>query len=100
MAYIPENSGSASVTWLNPWADLALHTTACGSRFTANSNFAETRLSGYADFGVTLSRKLQFGKYSMEGRFDILNIFDKQYEIVARYPMPGRSWRFTVEFNM
>lgn len=100
VAYIPENSGSASVTWLNPWADLALHTTACGSRFTANSNLAETRLSGYADFGVTLSRKLQFGKYSMEGRFDILNIFDKQYEIVARYPMPGRSWRFTVEFNM
>ena len=29
----------------------------------------------------------------------MLNMFDKQYDIVARYPMPGRSWKASVEFD-
>lgn len=100
LAYIPENSGSASLTWLNPWVDLAAHVTACGRRFSANSNIEESIIKSYSDFGISLTRKLTLGLCRMEGRLDIMNIFDKQYEIVARYPMPGRSWRVSVELEI
>lgn len=99
VAYIPRNSGSASLSWLNPWANVAVHTTATGERFTTSSNLPETRIAGFAEFGVGVFRTFQFRRVSIEGRLDLLNLFNKQYEIVARYPMPGRSWRVGIDFN-
>jgi len=100
VAYIPVNSGSASLSWVNPWTNVAIHTTACGPRYTTNYNLPETKIAGYFDTGITLFRRIDFGKKSVEGRFDIINIFDRQYEIVACYPMPVRSWKLSVEFNI
>ncbi len=99
VAYIPRNSGSTSLSWLNPWANIALHMTATGERFTTSSNLPESKIDGFAEFGLGLFRTFRFKRFEIEGRVDLLNLFNKQYEIVARYPMPGRSWRVGVDFN-
>ncbi|MDE6770457.1 MAG: TonB-dependent receptor, partial [Muribaculaceae bacterium] len=99
VAYIPRNSGSASISWLNPWINVALHTTATGERFTTSSNLPETRIAGFAEFGLGIFRTFRYRRVEIEGRLDLLNLFNKQYEIVARYPMPGRSWRVGIDFN-
>ncbi len=99
VAYIPRNSGSGSLSWLNPWVNVAIHTTATGERYTTSSNLPETRMAGFAEFGAGLFRTIRFRRIEIEGRLDILNLFNKQYEIVARYPMPGRSWRVGIDFN-
>lgn len=100
VAYIPLNSGSASVTWVNPWVNTAVHLSGCSARYTTNTNLPETRIDGYSDTGVAFFRKFQLRRgASLEGRIDILNIFDTQYDIVARYPMPGRSVKFSIEYE-
>ena len=33
-------------------------------------------------------------------RADCPNIFDKQYEIVKNYPMPGRTFRLTISTEL
>lgn len=100
VAYIPLNSGSASLSWMNPWVNASIHSTGCSARYTTNQNLPETRVAGYIDTGISLFRKFRFGRYSVEIKGDLLNIFDKQYEIVARYPMPGRSWKLSAEFEI
>jgi len=100
VAYIPRNSGSFSVSWLNPWVNIAFHSTATGERYTTNNNLPETRIPGFFETGVSLSRKFSLRKCSMEVRGDLINLFDTQYEIVARYPMPGRSWKIALEFEL
>lgn len=100
VAYIPLNSGSFSLSWMNPWVNASVHSTGCSGRFTTNQNIAETRIPGYMDTGISLFRRFNFGRYSVEIKGDLMNIFDTQYEIVARYPMPGRSWRLTAEFEI
>lgn len=99
VAYIPRNSGSASVSWLNPWVNIAFHTTATGERFTTSSNLPETKIEGFAEFGLGIFKKFHYRRIEVEGRIDVLNLFNKQYEIIARYPMPGRSWRVGVDFK-
>ncbi|MDE5874227.1 MAG: TonB-dependent receptor, partial [Muribaculaceae bacterium] len=99
LAYLPLNSGSGSLTWENPWVDIVFHATASGSRYTTNNNLPETKLPGYVDSGLSLLKKIVIGKYTLSGRVDILNIFDTRYEIVARYPMPGRTWKCGVSFE-
>ena len=78
---------------------MAVHTTATGERFTTSSNLPETRIAGFAEFGLGIFMTFRYRRVEIEGRLDLLNLFNKQYEIVARYPMPGRSWRVGIDFN-
>lgn len=100
IAYIPKYTGSVSLTWENPWVNLSLHGVGVSSRWPNNDHYEGTMVEAYADCGLTLWRQLQWGRHRVEGRFDLKNLFDEQYEIVARYPMPGRSWQFTVNITI
>ncbi|MDE6273310.1 MAG: TonB-dependent receptor [Muribaculaceae bacterium] len=39
-------------------------------------------------------------KFNIGATFEILDIFDVQYEHIPRYPMPGRNWRMTLTFSI
>lgn len=99
VAYTPLNSGATSFSWLNPWVSLAIHATGSSARYTTNANLPATRLAGYADFGVSLFHNFILKTGSLEIRADLINLFDKQYQIVARYPMPGRNWSASVRYT-
>lgn len=96
VAYTPVHSGSFSAGYENPWVNLTLHASGASERYGINSNPPSSRIAGYMDFGLSLWRNFKLRSFSLELRGDILNLFDKQYEVVARYPMPGRSWRVSV----
>lgn len=100
LAYTPVNSGSGSLAWLNPWVNVSIHANATGSRYTTNQNIESTRLNPYCDAGLSVFRTFSIGITSFEVRFELMNIFDTQYEMIARYPMPGRSWRAGIDFRL
>lgn len=101
VAYIPMNSGSLSLTYENPLVNVVWHTTAVGARYATNNNLPATRIAGYAESGIAAWHVFNLRKgHTIELRGDLLNLFDKQYEVVARYPMPGRSWQLTVKFQL
>ena len=100
IAYMPEHTASGSVAYENPWVNLSLHATAVSCRWPNNEHYPSTMIEGYADVGVTAYRQFRVGRHQMELRGDVKNLFDKQYYIVARYPMPGRSWMMTVNYKL
>ncbi len=100
VAYTPIHSGAASLSWQNPWVDVVIKATGAGERYGTNSNLPVTRIDGYVEAGASLMRSLAIRNHALDLRFDVLNIFDKQYEIVASYPMPGRSFRFSATFRL
>ena len=101
VAYTPLNSGSFSLTYENPWINMVLHGQGVSARYTDNSNIPQTRLPGYFEFGATLWREFKIKKrHFIECRADILNLLDKQYVVIARYPMPGRSYLISVKFTL
>ena len=99
IAYTPQHSGSAALGWQNPWVSLTLSADAMGERWTTNEHSQGTRLAGFVEFSATAYRTFTIRKSELTLQASVLNILDKQYEIVARYPMPGRSCRFTVAFK-
>lgn len=99
VAYTPIHSGGGSLSWQNPWVDVVVRATGTGERYGTNSNLPITRIKGYMEFGASLMRRFDIRRHSLDLRFDVLNMFNKQYEIVASYPMPGRSFRLTVTFD-
>ncbi len=100
VAYIPRNSGSFSLGWENPWVNVSFSASGIGHRFTTSENLPATRIAGFMEFGAGLWKVVSLGISSLELRANIINMFDRQYEIVANYPMPGRSFQFTVRYEL
>ncbi len=65
-----------------------------GERFAKQQNTPASRVPGYIDQGVTLSRSFDIGSTQLRAKIQVLNLFDVQYEVVKSYPMMGRNYRF------
>ena len=100
IAYQPEHTASGALSWENPWLNLSLHAVGMSSRWPNNEHYEGTMIDGYVELGLTAWRRFQWGRHRVEGRFDLKNLTDRQYAIVANYPMPGRSWQLTVNFQL
>ncbi|MDE7180319.1 MAG: TonB-dependent receptor [Muribaculaceae bacterium] len=100
LPYTPLNSGGGALSWLNPWLNVALHATAASGRYSTTLNIPSTRIGGYVDCGLALFREFRFGKTKLEGRIEANNLLDKTYELVGRYPMPGRNFSASISLNL
>ena len=100
IAYMPEHTASASLGYEHPWLNASLHAVAVSQRWANNEHYDGTDIDGYCDVGLTLWRQFRLGRNQLEARFDLKNIFNKQYEIVSRYPMPGRSYQISVYYKI
>lgn len=99
LPYTPEHSGAFSATWENPWVSVGAHGNGCTLRYATPENLPSSRMAGYMEFGFTAYRTFRFHGHELEVRVDLINALNKQYEIVARYPMPGRAYRGSIKFT-
>ena len=100
IAYMPEYSWATAVSYENPWVNLSVHGHGISSRWPNNDHYAGTLIRGYHEFGVTAYRAFSWGRHRMEGRVDVKNLLDEQYELVGHYPMPGRSWQISILYKI
>ncbi len=99
-AYTPRHSGGASLAWENPWCNFVTHVSYASERWSTNEHTPETHLPAFAEFGCGLYRSFAWEGLRCEVRADLLNVFDHQYEIVRRYPMPGRAYKLSLKVNL
>lgn len=100
LPYTPLNSGAGALTWKNPWVNIYVNATARSATYPTTLNIESSRISGYAEFGIGCFRDFKFRNNEFQARVDIKNILDKTYEIVARYPLPGRSFSFSISYKL
>lgn len=94
LAYTPLHSGSASLSWENKWLSAVAHVTFSSERWCSTGHVAGTRLEAWQEWGFALWHDFIMRKgLRIEVRADLTNAFDRQYEVIGRYPMPGRSWK-------
>lgn len=96
--YTPRVSGSAHAVLETGWVDFSYSMLWSGHRYKLQ-NFAENRLPAYSDHSVSLSKNIAIRKLNLYLSAEALNIFDKNYEIILNYPMPGRSYRVTISLK-
>lgn len=99
LAYTPEHTVSGAVSYENPWVNLSMHITGMSSRWANNEHYETTDIDGYAEFGLTVWKTLRLGHHQIEGRVDVKNLFNKQYELVRLYPMPRRNFQISINYK-
>lgn len=93
--YTPQHSGSAAVSLENPWVNISYSFVASGERYAAIDHTAENRLSAYFDHSVSANKQFNIGTLNLRVQAEILNLSNKNYQIIRGYPMPGRSFRLS-----
>ena len=99
IAYIPQSTWSIAIGWQNPYINVSVTNSGLSERWATNEHYDGTRMGGFAETSISLWRGIEIRKMSCIVRASVLNIFDRQYELVANYPMPGRSWKITSQIK-
>ncbi len=97
--YTPRHSASSSLGIENPWISIDYNILYSGKRYTLPENIVANELKSYIDQSISLCHNFKFRKWSLYVCGEILNLADTQYEIVNYYPMPGRSYKITININ-
>lgn len=97
IAYTPRVSGSGQAGIETPWVNLSYSFLFSGKRYMLGQNIRENRLDGYSDHSLSASRELQLCHVNTSLSVEVLNLLNKNYEIVKNFPMPGRSVRATIK---
>lgn len=108
LPYTPRHSGNVSAVWRNPWVSVGWQMQAVGERWSMIQCTDEYRMKAYQEHTFTLSREVSLGKRKRNAEsgsdlklsFSLLNAFNKQYEVIKYYPMPGRSWQATASLTL
>ena len=100
IAYTPRHSGGAALRWENDWVNLGATATVVGERYYRMYNSDDTRLPAYCDIGLSADRKIDLRLGTLTVQLQVLNLLGVQYEIVRSYPMPGRSVRFKLSYEI
>ncbi len=97
--YTPQHSGSGMLSvGLNRWKT-GYNGIFSGRRYTVGENNAYNRLAAWMTHDLFLSRTLDVNTPLFEFRLSVINITNARYDIVRYYPMPGRSYQFSIIFN-
>ena len=100
LPYTPLHSGAASAAWTNPWANFVVHTTFASRRWSTLEHMQTTSLPPYSEWGFALYRSFTLPKrMHLDARADLVNAFNRSYEIIRRYPMPGRSYKLSLSLT-
>ena len=99
LPYTPRHSGNVSAVIDMPWVDVGYSIVGVGKRYCLSQNIPVNKIDGYAEHTLTVSHEFLFRGYILDLQGEIINLTDKQYDVIKYYPMPGRSWRVTGTFK-
>ena len=100
LPYTPDRNGSISLMINNPWVNVGYGINYCGMRYSMGQNKPEYAISSYAEHTLTLTREFSIASHRLSLQGSIVNLTNKQYEIIKYYPMPRRSWNVTAKWYL
>jgi iron complex outermembrane receptor protein len=71
--------------------------TITGQRFTTTDN--NQFLPGYSFHNLTAGKEFRIKKSAVSLQFDINNLLNENYQAIEYYPMPGRSYKVSINFK-
>ena len=75
------------------------HLTFATSRWATAAHTSGTLLPAYTDAGFGIYQQFATGSVRWEARAELVNAFGTDYQVIARYPMPGRAYKLTLIMN-
>lgn len=99
ISYIPWHSGSAIVSGEFRQWDLSYSFIYAGERYTESANILRNKVLAWHTHDISLGRSFKLQGNDFKITMEVNNLFNQQYEVVKRYPMPGTNFKFIFRAN-
>ena len=97
--YTPRWSGSVSATIHLPFVTVSYALMLCGDRYALGENIPANLVAGYADHSLSIQHESLIKGHTLGFKFELLNLSDRNYEIVRNYPMQGSGFRLKMYYQ-
>lgn len=97
--YTPKWSGSAGLSIQMPWLTVTYSVVVSGKRYALGQNIPANEVAGYVDHSVVLGHDILLKDSKLGFKFELLNLSDKNYEVIRNYPMQGQGFRFKIQYE-
>lgn len=97
--YTPRHYGSGAISFENRWVNIAYTLIVSGKRYALDQNIPDNEMEAYTDHSVSLNRTFAFNDKSLRLQLNLINLGNKNYQIIQYYPMPGRSFTLSAQYN-
>ncbi len=96
LVYVPLHKVSGQLGVQTKYISFMYSQSYTGIRYTLSDNSENLPENTLANFNV--SRVFKIKKVRLGLQFDVLNIWNADYQSISYRPMPGRSYRFSIRF--
>ncbi len=97
--YSPLHSGSLIVDLGYDGYSLCASMLYTGERFALISNNSDDLLSDWYTVDLKLNKRFKIGQQALQTTIECNNVTDSRHEVVKRYPMPGRNFKFSIRYE-
>lgn len=99
--YTPWHSGSAICNLEYDSWGLNYSFIYVGERYDGGfNNIEKNKVQPWYTHDASLQKVFKWESYKLKCSLEANNLFNQQYEVVLNYPMPGRNYRLTVNFEI
>jgi outer membrane cobalamin receptor len=95
--YTPQHTGIGQLAVKTHWIDVVYTLSLMGKRYMLGENIPANEMAGYAEQSVLLSRSFNLKKLRLYVGAEMLNLANKNYEVIRNFPMQGRSFRVQIK---
>ncbi|SFD46613.1 TonB-dependent receptor [Flavobacterium phragmitis] len=72
-----------------------------GKRYNGNvNNIKVNEVQPWYTHDLAVQKSFIFKKYKLNAMVEVNNAFNQQYEVIYNYPMPGRTFKFIIGFEL
>ncbi len=100
LPYSPQHSGNFSFSFSSPWIEASYSLVGVGECYFMVQNIPANLLKGYIEQTISVGHEFELKKCILTLRGEILNLGNARYEVIKYYPMPGRSFRISLNFKI
>lgn len=101
IAYTPANSGGIAFDMKTSILNISYSALFYGVRYTqvGNQDWDDNIIKGYSDHSVSIYKSVPIRNNQLYLQAGLTNIFNKSYQIIKSYPMPGRAYKITIGYK-
>ncbi len=97
--YTPKYSGNYTLTYGYLKNFITFTLIHSGSRYILNENTPYNLLSGFIDFGMSISRTFNLKNQKIYANLQVANVLNNNYQMIKSFPMPGRHLRLKIVYH-
>ncbi len=97
--YVPAHSAVTRISLLKDSGHAGISVNYTGSRYTTRDNNPVYKLPPFTLFNLHFGYSITLQDIETTLQLRVMNVFDRSYQVVRAYPMPGRSIQGTLKLN-